>query len=69
MRAKAKKTPMCSVRLLALELKGLAAPGEALKYFLQDPARQQRNLVHIFAALGSTWAPAGSQIWLVWKVG
>ena len=31
MRAKAKKTPMCSVSLIAIELKGLAAPGEALK--------------------------------------
>ena len=33
MRAKAKKTPMCSVSLIAIELKGLAAPGEALKNF------------------------------------
>ena len=32
MRAKAKKTPMCSVSLIAIELKGLAAPGEALKF-------------------------------------
>ena len=31
MRAKAKKTPMCSGSLIAIELKGLAAPGEALK--------------------------------------
>ena len=31
MRAKAKKTAMCSVSLIAIELKGLAAPGEALK--------------------------------------
>ena len=31
MRAKAKKTPMCSVSLIAIELKGLAAPAEALK--------------------------------------
>ena len=31
MRAKAEKTPMCSVSLIAIELKGLAAPGEALK--------------------------------------
>ena len=31
MRAKAKKTPMCSVSPIAIELKGLAAPGEALK--------------------------------------
>ena len=30
-RAKAEKTPMCSVSLVAMELKGLAAPGEALK--------------------------------------
>ena len=30
MRAQAKKTPMCSVSLIAIELKGLAAPGEAL---------------------------------------
>ena len=31
MRTKAKKAPMCSVSLIAIELKGLAAPGEALK--------------------------------------
>ena len=31
MGTKAKKTPMCSVSLIAIELKGLAAPGEALK--------------------------------------
>ena len=31
MKAKAKKAPMCSVSLLAIRLKGLAAPGEALK--------------------------------------
>ena len=31
MRAKAKKAPMRSVSLLAIELKGLATPGEALK--------------------------------------
>ena len=31
MRAKAKKTPMCSASLIARKLKGLAAPGEALK--------------------------------------
>ena len=30
-RAKAKKAPMCSVHPIAIELKGLAAPGEALK--------------------------------------
>ena len=28
---RAEKAPMCSVRLLAIKLKGLAAPGEALK--------------------------------------
>ena len=33
MMAKAKKTPMCSVSLIAIELKGLAAPGEALKNY------------------------------------
>ena len=33
MRAKANKTPMCSVSLIAIELKGLAAPSEALKIF------------------------------------
>ena len=32
MRAKAKVTPICSVRLIAIELKGLAALGEALKF-------------------------------------
>ena len=31
MRAKAKKAPMCSVSLIAIKLKGVAAPGEALK--------------------------------------
>ena len=31
MRTKAKKAPMCSVSLIAIKLKGLAAPGEALK--------------------------------------
>ena len=31
MRAKAKKAPMCSVSLIAIELKGLAASAEALK--------------------------------------
>ena len=31
MTAKAKKTPMCSVSLIAIKLKGLVAPGEALK--------------------------------------
>ena len=35
MRAKAKKAPMCSVSLLAIELKGLAAPGEALKNLIE----------------------------------
>ena len=30
-RANVKKAPMCSVNLIAIELKGLAAPGEALK--------------------------------------
>ena len=35
MRAKSKKTPMCSVSLIAIELKGLAAPGEALKNIRQ----------------------------------
>ena len=33
MRAKAKKTPMYSESLIVIELKGLAAPGEALKNF------------------------------------
>ena len=33
MRAKAKKTPMYSESLIAIELKGLAAPGEALKNY------------------------------------
>ena len=31
MTAKAKKAPMCSMNLIAIELQGLAAPGEALK--------------------------------------
>ena len=34
MGAKAKKAPTCSVSLIVIELKGLAAPGEALKIFL-----------------------------------
>ena len=34
MKAKAKKTLMCSVMLIAIKLKGLAAPGEALKKLL-----------------------------------
>ena len=34
MRAEAKKTPMCSINLIAIELKGLAAPGEALKFVM-----------------------------------
>ena len=34
MRAKAKKTPTCSVSLIAIELEGLAAPGEALKIII-----------------------------------
>ena len=33
MRAEAKKTPMCSVSLIEIELKGLAAPGEALNNY------------------------------------
>ena len=36
MRAKPKKAPMCSVSLLAIDLKGLAAPGEALKNLLKS---------------------------------
>ena len=31
MRGKAKKTPLCPVSLIAIKVKGLAAPGEALK--------------------------------------
>ena len=33
MKAKAKKTPLCPVSLIAIKLKGLAAPGEALKNY------------------------------------
>ena len=36
MRTKAKKAPMCSVSLIAVELKGLAAPGEALKNIITE---------------------------------
>ena len=36
MGAEAKKAPMCSVSLIAIELKGLAAPGEALKLLDTD---------------------------------
>ena len=43
MRAKAKKTPMCSVSLIAIELKGLAAPGEALKNILRTPDRMKNT--------------------------
>ena len=42
MRAEAKKTPMCSVSLIAIELKGLAAPGEALK-ILAKPSTQTKS--------------------------
>ena len=38
MRAKAKKTPMFSVILVAIRLKGLAAPGEALKNLMEQVA-------------------------------
>ena len=31
MGAKAKRAPVCSENLIAIKLKGLAAPGEALK--------------------------------------
>ena len=34
MRGKAEKTPLCPVSLIAMKLKGLAAPGEALKNFM-----------------------------------
>ena len=40
MRAKAKKTPMCSASLIAIKLKGLAAPGEALKISSGNLARK-----------------------------
>ena len=33
MGVKAKKAPMSSVSLIAIELQGLAAPGEALKHY------------------------------------
>ena len=36
MRTKAKKAPMCSVSLIAIELKGLAAPGKAQKNNLTE---------------------------------
>ena len=40
-RTKAKETPVCSVSLIAIELKGLAAPGEALKNNVNFKAMQQ----------------------------
>ena len=47
MRAKAKKTPMCSVSLIAIELKGLAAPGEALKNYCEGC----KSIVKVIALL------------------
>ena len=43
MRAKAK--PMCPVSLIAIELKGLAAPGEALKNFEHGTNRAAKLLL------------------------
>ena len=43
MGAKAKKAPMCSVSLIAIELKGLAAPGEALKNILSGNTRSSAS--------------------------
>ena len=45
-RAKAKKTPMCSVSLIAIKLKGLAAPGEALKIIYSFPAAILSSLTY-----------------------
>ena len=39
MAAKAKKAAMCSVSLIVIELKGLAAPGEALKISTNEALR------------------------------
>ena len=49
MRAKAKKTPMCSASLIAIKLKGLAAPGEALKNKCRHTLRApgQRDVSYI----------------------
>ena len=44
MRAKAKKAPMCSVSLIAIELKGLAAPGKALELIFLVVLAAKRNL-------------------------
>ena len=38
-RAKAKRAPMSSVSLIAIELEGLAVPGEGLKIILRDITR------------------------------
>ena len=46
-RAKAKKAPMCSVSLIAIELKGLAAPGEALKNILSSRVGRVLSVVSI----------------------
>ena len=48
MRAKAKKTTLCPVSLLAIELKGLAAPGEALKNFIMGLGRRRQALASNF---------------------
>ena len=46
MRAEAKKAPMCSVSLIAIELKGLAALGEALKNNIMAEAHACRPEQH-----------------------
>ena len=65
MRAKAKKTPMCSVSLIAIELKGLAAPGEALKnynvfnYIFKDwGVFQPKHMSRLRVMLKSSFQPA-----------
>ena len=52
MRTKAKKTPMCSVSLIAIELKGLVAPGEALK---NKPLQEEGTSEGTLSAEESFW--------------
>ena len=56
MRAKAKKTPIYSESLIAIELKGLAAPGEALKNL--DPKFKNSGFPS-FGGLDKLRIPAG----------
>ena len=56
MRAKAKKTPMCSANLISIELKGLAAPGDALK-------NQRKHLIYNYLADPNMDSKTGCSLW------